>query len=527
MVTPDLLSQTIEGFLAGSREAVITENGEVTFDLSQSRYSISGEHHKCLLHLWSAERNVVRRVLDLEIKKDVLRFQVQRLGQMRPSKLEICRQRDQRTPTAKRITRVSYRNKLQRALERHFPGFKVAELLASPDLERSFGPVYARGLMRQGQTAFAVLGVNAEETAASIQSALTFGILWLDLCRLTHARKFAVQGLKLFVPPGASAILSQRMGYLHPDAAKWQLYEFAERDDAVRELDIADHGNIATRLVHWTDPAATYARFAAQIAEVRQLMPEVEIANLSPVEIAFRHRGLEFARARLALQIDSFRASGEIVFGLSPAERVLDERNYPAFVQLVRSIGEARHPEGPKDNSLWRMLPERWLESLIVQDVSSLDDRLDCAFNYSQVPAFSSSGRAIMDVLATTRQGRLAVVELKADEDIHLPMQGLDYWARVAWHHARGEFKRYGYFAGRELTDEVPLLLLVAPALRVHPATDTLLRYLSPAIDWTLVGIGERWREEVKVIFRKHSPKKPSGKLKKAGDDLAEFAQPA
>jgi hypothetical protein len=36
------------------------------------------------------------------------------------------------------------------------------------------------------------------------------------------------------------------------------------------------------------------------------------------------------------------------------------------------------------------------------------------------------------EVLTVTRQGRPAVVELKADEDIHLPLQGLDYWSRVA-----------------------------------------------------------------------------------------------
>src|SRR5207237_1552718 len=44
---------------------------------------------------------------------------------------------------------------------------------------------------------------------------------------------------------------------------------------------------------------------------------------------------------------------------------------------------------------------------------------------------------------------------------IHLPLQGLDYWSRVAWHHARGEFHRFGYFSGKELSPEPPLLLLV------------------------------------------------------------------
>jgi len=147
--------------------------------------------------------------------------------------------------------------------------------------------------------------------------------------------------------------------------------------------------------------------------------------------------------------------------------------------------------------------PERWLESLVVQDVCEVDERLDAACLYSQVPAFSASDRAMIDVLTTTHTGRLAVVELKADEDIHLPLQGLDYWSRVAWHHARGEFQRFGYFPRRELSSEQPLLFLVAPALHVHPATDTLLRYISPEVEWTVVGIDERWRSGVRAVFRK------------------------
>lgn len=112
------------------------------------------------------------------------------------------------------------------------------------------------------------------------------------------------------------------------------------------------------------------------------------------------------------------------------------------------------------------MHPERWLESLVCADVNVIDGRLDLETEsvYPQVPAFSAADRAMIDVLTLTRDGRLAVVELKADEDIHLPPQGLDYWARVQWHHARGEFLRFGYFGGRVLLEEPPLLFLVAPA---------------------------------------------------------------
>ena len=108
----------------------------------------------------------------------------------------------------------------------------------------------------------------------------------------------------------------------------------------------------------------------------------------------------------------------------------------------------------------------------------------------------------MLDVLTCTLEGRLAVLELKADEDIHLPLQGLDYWARVRWHQQHGEFTRNGYFAGRELSDAPPILFLVAPALRVHPTTHSLLRYLAPRIEWGLVRLDEHWRERVRVVNR-------------------------
>jgi hypothetical protein len=502
-VTPESLVRTVEDFLTCARDAVIIEDGAVVFDLAQSRYAVSGERNKCLLHLWSAERNFVRRVLEAEVKNEILRLAVQRLGQTRPTKLEICRERDRRTPTAKRAARVAYQRVLQRVLQRRFAGFTIDRLSTSMDLERSFGPVYARGLLRRGQSAFAVLGVNAQETQSSIDAALTFGILWLDACRVAKAGRFAVEGLKLFLPAGASALIRERMAHLKPEAAKWHLYELEERDDNLKELDVSDCGNVATRLVHSTDKSATHARFARAITQVRELMLEAEVAILSPAEIAFRCHGLEFARARLAHEPGSFLSTSEIVFGVGAQERLLSDANFAAFAQLVRSIGEVRHPDGPRDHPLWRLHPERWLESLVVQDLTAVDERLDPACVYSQVPAFSASDRAMIDVLSVTREGRLAVVELKADEDVHLPLQGLDYWARVAWHHSRGEFQRFGYFPRQELSADKPLLLLVAPALHVHPATDTLLRYISPDIDWALLGIDERWRDGIRVVFRK------------------------
>jgi hypothetical protein len=80
-MTPESLTRTVQDFLNEAWGAVVLENGAVMFDLAQAKYSISGEYNKCLLHLWSAERNTVRRVLDAEVKSGTLRLAVQRLGQ--------------------------------------------------------------------------------------------------------------------------------------------------------------------------------------------------------------------------------------------------------------------------------------------------------------------------------------------------------------------------------------------------------------------------------------------------------------
>ena len=167
-MTPDALSRTVQDYLSEAAGAIVLEDGVIAFDLGQSKYSISGEYNKCLLHLWSAERNTVRRVLEAEVKNGTLRLAVQRLGQTRPTKLEICRERDRRTPSARKVARASYEQKLRRTLDRHFPGFAVTRLTSGVDLEKSFGPIYARGVLRKGQSAFAVLGVNTSETQASI-----------------------------------------------------------------------------------------------------------------------------------------------------------------------------------------------------------------------------------------------------------------------------------------------------------------------------------------------------------------------
>jgi hypothetical protein len=494
----------MEQFLAEAPQAVAVEGGEVLFDFGTAKYSVSGEG-KCVLHLWSEERNTVRRVLSAQARGRTLRLQVLRFGQAQPKLLEICADGDRRAGSARRTTRKSYQAVLERILRREYPGFKVERLSVNADLEHSCSPVYTRGLLRAGQSAFAVLGVNSEEAQTSVDAALTFGILWMDHQRQQLAGRAHVEGLKLFLPPGRSEIVRQRAASLNADAAKWQIYELDERSEVCEPVDSADSGNLITRLTRAVDVAAARQRFAASVTRIRAYAPAAEITVESASEIVFRLYGLEFARACMTPMAGSFRNSEAILFGIGPAEYILDESSAALFAEMVKRITEQRQAGGSHTNLFFRLAPERWLESLIIRNVQAIDERLDGRFVYSQVPAFAGCDRAMLDVLTCTLDGRLAVLELKADEDIHLPLQGLDYWSRVRWHQQQGEFTRNGYFAGRELSSAPPLLYLVAPALRVHPTADVLLRYLSPRIEWTLVQIDEHWREGVRVVNRKHA----------------------
>src|SRR5262245_16484510 len=200
-MTHDLLARSLQEFLANSSDAVVTEDGQLLFDLATAQYSISSEKDRCLLHLWSQERNLVRQVLAAETRNSTLTLTVRRFAQARPNKMEICRDRDRRAPAVQKAARTRYARLLERVLRRQSPDWQLdkSRLSTTMDLERSFSPVYARGLLRKGRSAFAVLGVNCQETQAAVDASLTFGLLWLQACREREAGSSLVEGLRLYV----------------------------------------------------------------------------------------------------------------------------------------------------------------------------------------------------------------------------------------------------------------------------------------------------------------------------------------
>jgi len=504
------LTEKLNSVLADSPAAVVVENGEVLFDLSAAQYSLRPEGERCVLQIWSEERNIVRRVLGAEMKNGMLKLQVLRFGQTKPSKLEICGERDRCTPSAKRVARAQFQRLLHRLVEKSCPGWRVQSLTSAADLEHSFGPAYVRGIFRRGTRAMAVVGVSTAETQPTIDGAVSASVLWLAHCRERYADRMHLEGVRLFVPRGRAEVVRLRMSLLNHQLAKWELCQFDEKTETVEEIDARDAGNLATRLVQAPDHGRAFERFAEAIAKVRELLPRVEVEVVSAAELSFRYHGLEFARGCMREAIGSFRMEPRLVFATGEAECMVNGENESDFREFVAHVAAMR--DGlDRHHPLYRMQPERWLESSIKRDITLLEERLDATCFYAQVPAFAASDRAMIDLLGITREGRLVVIELKAEEDLHLPLQGLDYWGRVRRHQQRGDFQSHGYFPGHTISPEPPLLLLAAPSLHVHPTTDTLLRHLSPEIEWKLLGLDEHWRRGIRVIFRKSAAKPFNG----------------
>jgi hypothetical protein len=516
--TTEQIAAAVEEFLAGHEGAVALEDGKVLFDMRAAKYRLATEHGRCALHLWNEDRNVVRRVSAAVMRNGSLRLSTHRFGQAKAQTLELVADRDRRTPSTREAARVKYLRVLERVLLRSFPEFKAEAFRTAMDLEKSFGPAYARGSLVKGSQAWAVIGVNEDETQATVDGILTLGILWLQHCRESGDGRRVYGGLKLIVPRGMAVLTLSRMAWLNERVAQWELWELDQKTEELEQRDAADHGNLTTRLMHAPNERAAEERFAEAKARVMAIVPEgmrevVEQRVRGGSEMAFLLHGLEFARVRMGYAGNSFNSVQEITFGAGANETPLNEENEAELQDLVARLFERRAANGDKRDPLYRMQPERWLESVLRREVEAIDAHLDSAHVYTQVPAFAAADRGMLDLLGVTGDGRLAVIELKADDDLHLALQGLDYWVRVRWHHLQdadrvtglGEFQRHGYFGGLRLSAEAPRLYLVAPGLRVHPATEVVLRYLSPRVEWILVALDERWRVKVKAVWRKRS----------------------
>ncbi len=307
--------------------------------------------------------------------------------------------------------------------------------------------------------------------------------------------------MALFLPGGAGQLTAQRLHQLNQDMLPCRLFRFNEHGSA-GEVDRGDLGNLETSLLP--------RQIAPPLGEGELAMLERLVSGygVSAVcrhdgSLSLRVNGLEFAQ----LYEGSFRTTTEthsVSRRSSPACDPFLSGNTLSSKEvegLAAELVQRRHA-GASDrrHPLYRGSPECWLDAAVRANLELIDANLLPDRLHGEVLTQSglASGRA--DLLAISREGRLTVLELKAGEDIHLALQALDYWLRVAWHSGRGELDNL--FPGMSVLREEPKLILVAPAICFHPATDTILRYFPSKICVERVGLNLEWQDKLKVVLR-------------------------
>jgi hypothetical protein len=161
-----------------------------------------------------------------------------------------------------------------------------------------------------------------------------------------------------------------------------------------------------------------------------------------------------------------------------------------------QSVSELPAPDGFSSYQS----PERCLEMRVCSHLSAIDPNLRPYPIYRQVLTFAGGDRDLVDLLAQFTDGRLGVLELKASEDIHLPIQALDYWMRIKWHSEKNELNQF--FPQLWVPNVAAKMFLIAPAMSFHPANTTVLRYFLPSIEVERVGVSLDWQHNFRVTLR-------------------------
>jgi hypothetical protein len=481
----------IEAFLKSCKQPALLEPGEELLILTPDNFSLELRGSRLTLQVWDRTRNLTRRIVDIRKSTSArLEIVVERFARREGQVFLIDLARRAGAELGSRSGRLVFRERFRLFLRRQFPEWNLAEVSAEANLEFSLSPAFPRAFLRHGQHGWAAIACAPEGDAAAV---LSFGLIWLSYLRAREHR-VTVEGLAIYVPAGRERATALRLLCLNPEAARFELFTYSEQDFVLR-IDPSDHGNLDTRL----DPCRRAAPNLTDNWQRITSLPGVERIPKHDGSASLRVRGIEFAEI----------SDGTLLFGLGE-RRPAREHHSAEIENLVEELARARSADGiDRQHPLYRQYPEAWLESQARAQIETLDATLLRDPIYGQVPAFAGGERGILDLLAVDHDGRLAIVELKASADLHLPLQALDYWIRVKWHLDRGEFTPHGYFPGLLLRPEPPRLLLVSPSLEFHPTSETILGYFSPAIEVERIGLAVEWRKGLQVMFRLSGAERP------------------
>ena len=494
--TAEVMLEKLEAFLRSARRPAVLEYGDDPFEMAQSEWSTETQSGRLLFHVLTTERSFSRRILQVERPQGgILECTVERFGGRKQKLSLLDLNLPQAAPRTLRGRRVSFGERFRRMLQRQFPGWDVVTLSAEMDLTRSLSPLFPRAVLeRNGRRMAAMACPSAEEEPAM----LTFALIWHHLVRQRlRSNEDATQHpvpLQLFLPANAGVLTAQRLRWLRGGpAVECRMFRYNEHG-AAGEVDPADLGNLETEVLRRNPGNEAHQPDGALLAMLQERW-HVDAVPKADGGVSLRIHGLEFARWEEGRFFMGSAFAPRA--GLAPVRPMtIDEVVAQAGRLFEQRDASARNRRNP----VYRRSPEAWLESAIRANLQSIDAHLLPGRVYGEVITRSGIAMGRADLVAVTDSGELVVLELKADEDIHLALQALDYWSRINWHAERGELDHL--FPGIRLSKAMPRLLLVAPALSFHPSIATVLQYFSPEVRVERIGLNFDWQQGLKVAMR-------------------------
>ncbi|HJY28214.1 MAG TPA: hypothetical protein VJ306_09325 [Pyrinomonadaceae bacterium] len=352
---------------------------------------------------------------------------------------------------------------------------------------------YAQILLRRRRQRIAVTGPIVPSPPAVVDAFLSSALLWFR-------RTSEVKDLWLIVSPELLKPLLYRVALLR-SGLREIIRVFTVDDElmTLKEERRPDKEALWKQKLARFPPVAAATASETSVAIIAKAPDAIDIVHSRHGE-TLRYFGLPFARVR------SLLGREKIWFGIDRAHRrLLDETTWNEWQELLHDLREHRSAAASDHrHAFYRAAPEAWLESLLRRDITRLDPGLIIAPLHAQFRTARGAKLGIrpIDLLALRQDGRLVVIELKVSEDREHVLQGADYWRRVEAHRRRGHIAKAKLFGERTISDESPLVYLVAPTLRVHPSFQTLAHCISTEIEIYRFDINEDWRSGVRVMRR-------------------------
>ncbi|HSD45565.1 MAG TPA: hypothetical protein VLB87_03050 [Pyrinomonadaceae bacterium] len=471
-----------------------------TYALRRDEMHIAVAHERLVLSCWTEKGSRSWRILGWEWNGQMLLLQAsRRMGAETPLIELVPRASATAVAAMIRAARQIRCDKLAQLAGAALIETRIERAALSPGTRLGQPGRYARVLLRRKQMRIAVTGSVVASQPGSVDAFLSSALLWYkrtaDRLKPPYIEQFWLIASSELVKPLLSRVALFREGL------RKIIRVFSVDDDltTLTETECLERTDLwKKKLVRF--PPVPAANICAQTAAIVATAPEaIDVVHSRHGE-TLRYFGLPFARVRSLLGCE------RVWFGLDAGRRrLLDDSTRREWENLLHDLRVHRSPFAiDQRHAFYRSAAEAWLESVLRRDITKLDPGLIIAPLHAQFRTARSSKLGIrpVDLLALRQDGRLVVIELKVSEDREHVLQGADYWRRVEAHRRRGHIARAKLFGDLKISDESPLVYLVAPTLRVHPSFQILARCIAGDIEIYRFDINESWRSGVRVMRR-------------------------